>query len=257
MKLTDTDKDILLRMGYPKKVKLSTGEFYVKMVNNEVAVKELIGYYFAKAIGLETAEVEIVAIDNGELYCLSKDLANEGTFYPISSLEEINTSFYDVWDLFQKKFKNVESLMSDFVKVYIMDVFLLNTDRNFENFGVRVTSDEEKLCILDHDLILEKICYWHLTPKVETGEVIGDDKIYREEQLENFLKVSSQEFVDVFLEVYRLFTPTFFYEILKMIKINNKLAIEKEEELKQIYLNNYNHISEILCRNNLLDSKRI
>jgi len=255
MNLTESDKDILLKMGYPKKVQLSVGEYYVKMIDKKSAVKELIGYYFAKALGIETAEIKIV--DIGEIYCLSEDLAKEGSFNTISAIEDIGSSIYDVWELFEKKFHNVENLMRDFIKVYIMDNFLLNVDRNYENFGVRILNGEENLCILDHELILIEGNTMFFTQKIDNKPELDNQKFNHEQEISEFLTASSSEFIDMFLFTYKTLSPDFFDKVLEVIKTQHHLDIENEETLRNVYYKNYNLITNILQSRNIIGSKQI
>ncbi|MBE6140858.1 MAG: hypothetical protein E7172_04930 [Firmicutes bacterium] len=251
MKLTLEDEKIIRHLGYPKKIKLSSGEYYVKMLDEKYVINELIGYQMAQKIGLECAKYLVILLDDN-YYCLSLDLGQEGVFKTAKELGILQYSLYYIWHKLSLSYECVPTLMYDIVKMYIFDLFMLNADRNSSNWGIRDINNVQKVCILDHEFIMESDESHCLTAdfyKKEDKDVLK----YRSEEIILFLKDSSQEFIELFLKIYSLLNVDFLESVLE--DIEKMVPIKEKNSIIDLYQKNYNLITQILKDHGLLQSR--
>ena len=156
--LTEKDKEIIKHLGYSKKVNLSSGSYYIKLVGAERGLKELLGSTIATQIGLITPRNNLVSIDE-EIFLLSEDLNDYGKFIKAEDLEigdpineycSIEEAIYVL-----KNNYHLGSEIENLIRIYTFDILFKHFDRNKGNWGLLYLPDSSpKLAILDHEYLL-------------------------------------------------------------------------------------------------------
>ncbi len=265
MDLIKEDIAKVKQMPFGQFIDLSMGKVYVKEFCTEqknyfhpldLAINELIGSKIAKEMGLMCPTYKIVMPDSEKdykVYVVSDDLNNYGKFYTFEALGMpfgIGMSLYGIWDFLEYKKILNKNIFTDIIKVYIYDILLGNRDRLHFNWGLIFMSDKKvQLAIFDNECILD----YHL-PAV-SSEVSGDEwgsikkntrdkKATLKEEIKQFLTESSDEFFQMFKDIFVKFSPEYFSLILDSIELEEKIYTEQGEiplimKNKNKYLENY------------------
>lgn len=213
--LTEKDKEIIRRLGYPKIVNLSSGSYLIKADYANKGVNELIGKKLADIMGLICPRYFLVEVEN-ERYLLSEDLNQYGSFITGLELSENNedgfisysmnsfyrdetwydkdaehilhgNSLYDIWVYFEKNypFKIQKQLIDEILKVYMFDILFLNYDRDSRNWGILRQKDQVNVVILDNEMIFSKkrkesINYLYKSENKDSFDINNEDSILAE-----------------------------------------------------------------------------
>lgn len=253
----------------------------------EIAVNALIAEKIANKINLLCPRHHLVMPNHKKLddvYLISEDLNELGEFETIGGhflgYREDFTTLHQFWDILEDLYSNepvlssqIPDLMYDIVSIYLFDIFLANYDRNQENWGIININSVLKIAILDNDYIMHpKFLYFMSSMDKEPNNIDNGSKWqdirstafkesnfdydrtpYIRMDIENFLKISSSQFIALFEKFYNLLTPDFFKEVLDEVESTEtistltgemSLQIPRKEELIKIYEDNYAIISE-------------
>lgn len=248
MELTEQDKTII-KENINKFVILNGKKYYVKEAPTNYETTELIAQDLAKLLDIKCAKYESVNID-GTFYYLSEDLNEQGKLIPIDVFMPNKLSLIDCWISLEKNFLNADKLMYDIVKIYLFDILFLNSDRHFGNIGLLQTKENVEVVMLDNEFAFDTLEVT-LTAKYSRGEesFSFDKEKYRKcerylknnlEELAYFLDVSSQEFINLFIDMYNKCPVSVVEEILKMHdKLHVKIFID-------LYRKNYELIGTLI-----------
>lgn len=211
----------------------------------------------AKMVGLKCAHYEYVTIGEYD-YCLSEDLSDGGMFYTADALHVYDDSLYGIWEFIDDHFPDRSIyLMNQIVKIYLFDILIMNSDRNASNYGFKFWGDKDgefdDIYIFDNELSFEAegvvlsskfSCSDKLREPTSIKDIpAGNEKIV--EELDYFLETSSEEFYNMFLEMYNILTPEVVEAELK--KYNSKFDIY----LMRAYKENYEIIGKLLKKRGL------
>ena len=237
------DDSIFLDLSHSEKIQLRDSGFiilknkryYCKSVNSNYFGLEFVNNKLASEVGIKPAKYYVAF--NRSAYYLSEDLNDldgSHTFKTASHYgirhytdgEDDYNSLYDIWNSLEKYFPNdISKLMQGVVKIYLYDIFTLNLDRFELNWGIRFNKDGsiDGAYILDNDVTFFGKNNAMMTAKFfedeeKKYEVNIDAKHISEvinqnmQNLEIFIKTSSEEFYTLLLDMYEKLTPEFVKE---------------------------------------------
>lgn len=255
--LTEQDKEMLRHSGFPKCQHFSFGPYYAKLVNEERAIKELIGYEVAQKMGVLCPQGKIVLLD-GSYYFLSEDLNQYGKFMTAEDLEigdliDEDCSLYEIWNFLETKYGTAKEEMLDLIKIYIFDVLFFHFDRKKSNWGILFLKDgKRKVVMLDNEFLLieNKRDVMQTYVGFEKPQTVYDD-------FKKFLEESSEEFISLFDYYYNLFTPDYLEKLVSKIINDNHLIVDinSNDSLLSFYsqlynLENFEQLKEEIAENN-------
>ena len=236
LKISENDKFKILNSFGPTKLNINGINYFVKY---DPDYAELVGEEIAKFIGLKCAHYEPIVI-NDRNYVASLDLDSEGEFNLYSAYNNGNLLFnlYNIWHIIEENFVYSANIMHDITLMYIFDLLLMNSDRNFDNFGI---FDGKHIAILDNQFIFD-----HEMPP-EISSIYGvDDQEDSYSDLENYLNNSSSEFINEFILIFNSLSPEKFNELLMKVEKERKVVLKKKIEWQFLFRTNYERIKEIV-----------
>ena len=210
----------------------------------------------------------IVKVDE-DYYYLSYSFNNDGVFKDGNALGIKSNGLYDIWLFFEKNYpKDSKKLTYQLIKVYLFDIFMMNSDRNLGNLGVLVRKGVTDLCILDNEYVFSDFGA-NLLPKLYFNDKLKSYKcadslsdrlpicvLKNIESLEYFLATSSQEFYDVVLEFYNTLTPDLI--AAEMNKLNKMgFTLENQGHSLMLYKEYYELIGNLLFERGIISGQRI
>lgn len=236
--------------------------YYFKFDSLSNPLNELICYYIAKDMGLDSVFYDL-AIVGGFTGNLSKDYKVKNAKY-ISGEEIINSvdkmvdaykynNLRGIWHCLEVYFKDypnmqeiVAKLMMKIVKLFIFDLITGQEDRHEENWGVVIyeNGDVDLQPIFDNSRSLEddpEFVYYGLS--LEGNSISENDKMVQE-----FLNVSSSEFSDILPNYLWVISEENINKIFKLIE--EQINCEIPPNIKRYYINvfsiNYTFFKNLL-----------
>lgn len=272
-------------------LKINGEEYYFKMTRNPYV--ELICYEIARFLGINATPYDL-AIFNNYRGVISKSYRKEDCAY-ISGMrilrqylkldDNINVSkemglkgknyFLNkyiprdfnnleiIWQAIEYRYSkiavhvDIEKIMNDLILLLMFNILTCQNDGMPQNWELEESETDVKLVpIFDNEYCLAideaNRAFSKLTTSFKDN---GQENITI---LEEFLKVSSQEFVDLFIQKYNLLTLEEFVNILSIVE--KKISCEIPEYLKATYIEafsiNRNRIDEVLENLGLNQSSR-
>lgn len=237
---TEEDKQKILNAKRLTKLELSSGEFFLNGTGNEDeeekdalrssgvirAVMEPLGEKIAEKLGLNHLNYHCIKIKD-RFFVLSEYIENLQTadFYLLDEFSDTSDlSLYDIWYVLEKNNIECEELMKDIIKMYFMDILLLNDDRKGANWAI-TNEPIPRLLTFDNEFFLAYNTFYTMRINSQFGRKT-DDKI---EDLKVFIRESSSEFVELIEQIFEIITSK---ELESMIKeIFNDLELSEEERL--------------------------
>lgn len=240
-------------------------KYYFKATMPGFSKTEVIAQDLAEVLEIYCLKYATLSIGSNTYY-ISKDLNKEGTFLLLSELGIHKYSLYDSWHILEEYYGNASELVYDIIKIYLFDILFMNSDRNPENLGLIITPTGAKIIMLDNEFIFDDMSVG-LSSKYSPHELLKNSKYcgwldypsYLQknmEELEFFLATSSQEFTDMFWEMYKKATPEVVKNVIKKHEKGTigRLYIEK-------YKQNYELIRTLKGRDSngqrILENKRV
>jgi hypothetical protein len=217
--------------------------YYFKLNGNDCI--ELVVEKIAKKLGICSAHYMLTKYDGKEFY-LSDSLDNEGIFMSAESLGIDGSNLYNIWYGIEKLYPGfVYELMQEIIRIYIMDILLMNYDRTDLNWGLYYKNGTLRIAIIDSEMAFS-IASSYMSCVNEVGPFdyvrINDD----ESEIVNFLNVSSQEYVDMFKEIFSLLTPEYVQKVFEEVEQEIGRNIRGKELYTRIYNDHYQNIKNLL-----------
>lgn len=260
MKLTKEDIDTIKYLGYPKKVNLTIGSYYIKKVNEKELARELIGFKLASLFNLICPSFYIAEVENA-YYLLSKDLNEIGEFKTAKSIgirDFINGSLYQIILYLNLNNKYSLSLEQDLISIFLFDMLLANFDRHNCNWGI---INDNHLAILDNESILDAnildeeaiINFNGITSYKGFFTPIIEDKIqFIKDNLTSFLSnyPNYQDYLNMLIQKLSLEVFNKIVDSIELVDvITDKgfktIKLTNLEDLKQIYAYNYKILEQV------------
>ena len=229
------------------RINTATGSYYYKKALDGFIATEMIASELAKLVGIKTGDYETFTW-NGMNYYLSKDLNEQGPFFTFAELGVCADSLNEYWYVLDKYYgKYSEYLMRDIVKVYLFDILFLQSDRNPDNLGL-INTPIPQIVMIDNEFMFDNMPVV-LSSKYSCADYLNYYKcsqwviepFLREnmEELEYFLAISSDEFINLFWEMYERVNP-------KVVK--NVISKYADNETIKLYLARYKKNYELIGR---------
>ena len=218
---------------------------FSKLIGNDKGIIEIGGcrYYFKRNDAYVEVLVEKIAslfnlhhanyipIDvNGINYYLSRDLNYLGNFITAEELGIMSYNLGDIKDFVRDRFPNdYEYLKKDILKMFYMDLMILNIDRSNSNWGFLNKDTDTSIYLLDNDL-----SFIHHQSMFTTL----DNNIHRDSILEidNIFNSFSDRDIKLFYEMYSILDND---TLMKLIEETEK-DIRQELGYKENYLKRFN-----------------
>ena len=189
------------------------------------AYVELLAEQIAELFQLKHAHYETVKV-GGDSYYLSKDLNDDGSFATAQDFGIIDSHIKVIEDFICMHFpQQAERLIEQLMKMFFMDLLVLNVDRSNDNWGFLLTPDGViNICVLDNDL-----SFIHETSVMTS---LSDNYYCRSfEEIRNIFETFPEEYINMFIEMYDLLDLKKLEEIIKLV--------EEKIGMKLPYKNNY------------------
>lgn len=230
-------------------IEFGNERYYIKRHRTKLEYSEVVAYEVAKLFNLECAKY-IPFRYNNKLYYLSQELKG---FIPSSIFHARNASLYEYWLMFEIYYPDYSSrLLIELIKVFFLDIVLMNPDRNHNNWGIIPKKDGPHICILDNELIFSS----NPTLKISSYYMDNNNKDYLKKpnynevdsisELDNFLKTSTDEFIDLLCELLARVIPEKFYSIVQKIEEEYQDKILDKKWYMHIYAENFQKINLVL-----------
>ncbi len=217
--------------------------YYFKLNGNDCI--ELVMEKIAKRLGIYSAHYRLVLYDGKEYY-ISDSLDNDGIFISAESLGIDGSNLYAIWYGIEKYFPGfVYELMQQIIRIYLMDILLMNYDRTDLNWGFYYKDETISVAIIDSEMAFSiSSSYMSCANDLGIQEYvrINDSK----KEIINFLNVSSQEYVDMFKEMFLLLTPQYVQQIFEEVEEEIGRDIRDKELYLSIYREHYMSIKDLL-----------
>lgn len=221
--------------------------YFVKRQRTRLDYCEIVAEKIAARFGIICAHYEGLRMGH-KIYLLSEDLASIGAFKPISEYGPHNPSLYTFWELFERIYPSYSNqLLQELIRVYLMDIIIMNSDRNHTNWGIIITSSGPHICIFDNELILRGDDV-KLTADFIDGDNLTalDDKPCLTEELDYFLETSTEEYLLLFEEMLNTLTPEVFEQILNEVEEEYQDTIEEKIWALHLFSDNYFELKRLL-----------
>lgn len=218
-------------------------KYYFKLNSHDCI--EIVVERIAKQLGICCAHYGISSYDGKELY-VSDSLNNDGEFILAQDLNIDGTNLFAIWRGIEKFYpQHVKLLMNDMIKIYIMDLLLMNFDRTDLNWGFYIKDNNVRIAIIDSELAFS-ISSSYISCEERKNPFglisINDDNI----EILKFLSVSSKEFVDLFARMYRLLTPEYIENVFLGVEKDIGRSIVAKDICLRIYNEHYQEIGEVI-----------
>lgn len=206
-------------------------KYYYKSSKARKVYNELIAEELAHDYGISNAHYDI-AHHNGRLGPLSlnvhqetdkvytiEDILKEA--FKLNFIEDKNT-LEDIWTALEHKYKNkeiVEQLMNEIVDVFIFDILIANSDRNTGN--LTIIENENGIHVgplFDNENMLDIDSIMHGQYLLGIDETDMDFGNFDYNFLEQFLNISTDEYLDYFIEKYKIIREENILDVFKRVE---------------------------------------
>lgn len=250
-------------------LKINGEQYYFKSIKDYYL--ELIAYEWSKFLGLEAVPYDL-AIFNNRCGVISKDFRKKGLNYTtgyqilkeyldtpgsLKQIEEMGVDvnkffaarntvnfinnleiFWDAWDFYFKNYSPEEKTVSfqSLVNIFMFYIITGQTDGIPQNIQVEYGRYRIKPFMIDQEYILRKF-YKKKHPASSLSTNFKDSGKSNYDILREFFRVSSTEFIDLFLENYNACTIDVFKGFL--LRVENKIGTQIPEHKKELYIQSF------------------
>ncbi len=150
--------------------------------------------------------------------------------------------------------KIIKQIMHDLTKVFVFDIITMQIDRHYENWEILESNNKDDAFLAplhDNELSFNRFTF-NDSIKVDSATIKVPTM---RKMLMRYLSISSQDFIDEFIKMYKSLTPEILDEsIEKCCKENNGIIpYTYKMKILENYEENYNYITDILLEMNLLE----
>ncbi len=212
---------------------------------------ELVIEIIAKRLNIKTANYTSHNI-MGVPYYFSEDLNLKGEFITAEKLGLEGECLPEAFDLFNKKYPEYfNSLSHDLTKVYIMDIILMNPDRNNENWGIITTNNIPRICILDNELSFSLPAISLSSKRKEPYYIrkYFEDVSFSEDaysDIKYFLENYSYHSIATFKVLLGMLTPEYIISLFDYVEKEYEVRIKDRDLFIKKYKEHYHRLQEIL-----------
>ncbi len=213
---------------------------------------ELVVERLARQLGISTVHY-ITQKVGPDSYYFSEDLNNTGDFTTADELGLVGDSLQECFKLFKSRYPDLEYFLSmDLIKVYMMDILLMNHDRHSDNWGIYKDNEGIRLVILDNDLCFtisktvlssKNIMPYYMRKYYDSCVVVDSY-----DDLENFFREFGPSFRRIFISMYDLLTPDYIRATIDSVEKEYGVIVKAKEMYISLYETHYAKLGEI-CKN--------
>ena len=232
-KLIGNDKGTIEIFGY--KYYFKRNDAYVEILVEKI--ENLFNLHHANYIPITVKDIN---------YYLSKDLNCQGSFITAEDLGLMSYRLNDIKNFVRKCFpNNYEYLEKDILKMFYMDLMILNIDRSNSNWGFLSKDNNTSIYLLDNEL-----SFIHYVSMFTTL----NNNIRRNSMLEveNIFNTFSDKDMELFYEMYSLLD----YDMLIRLIEETEKDIKRELMYKENYLKRFETL-RLFIEKNIEKKKKI
>lgn len=247
------------------RIKIGDTFYYVKLANYYDDGMELVVKNIADDLEIDCAEYDAIMVC-GQLLYFSKSLENDSTFITGKQLfiSRVSHSISKIGEVFASLYPfDQDKLFSDLVRIYLLDIFLMNEDRHLGNWGIRRRNCNINLSIIDNAYAFLNRTQTYLRAKDNTYyEIIykkdNDPEDYivklNIDDLEWFINNFDKKYISMLLDMFYKLTPEYIAGIfLDVTKKLNKSYFRYSQKFLRLYDINYQAIKDLLKKYHLID----
>lgn len=235
-------------------LKIKGNNYFIKPDDN---LKEVIGYYLAKSLGLNCIEYFSIKVGN-KRYSISRDINELCPFVIAETLVKECFELPIILEIFDEIGLANNDLIKDILKMYIYDLLFLNEDRHSGNWGLVKEKEIYKLILYDNQnlftVLYPPFIRFNnaLFKKNVDRSVITFNNVYKD--LDEFLKWCPCEYKE---DIYKMIEQASISNIERIFSsIERKYDIKINSEFLVIYSEHYKKVLDVMNRNRGLNNAR-
>ena len=259
-------------------------EYYEKKRSTlDAALNELIVSKLAEKINIICPKIKIAKDENNEFIILSENLENLGNFreanyYLLPPYQDniFYLSMYEIKESLERSFTSLDvtKLMSEVIKIYLLDYLISNGDRHADNWGILRDGMQMNIAIIDNESAFNPNAYFIMTSNLNPTEYLlqmknasfGTLNVKTKKELKTFMETFCTEYAEIIKNTLDVLTPTFFSFILDDIEANEfvlngtlkeKIVIPHKDSLLELYTCRYNNMLELWLDKEKKSSKTV
>ena len=153
--------------------------------------------------------------------------------------------------------KNYKEAIYKMVVYFIFNILLCQNDGMAPNWELEENENKISLApIYDNEM-----CFASKNKGINMSNLstnFNDAKLSNEKKLDEFLTVSSKEFVELFLEKYESLSVDIFTKIIQSVEnsIDNYIPSEVKENIMASFIENREKLEEVLNKHNLIRTRK-
>ena len=241
----------------------------IKCAHYEIVKIGNLMYYFSRDIGQRPLRSEkdgtyFSYLDNK--YLTLDDIMQSTGFLLLFDITNRDRHITDIWTALASVLPDsVSEIIYKIIRIYLFDIFILMDDRHGNNLGLNFNNGMfDDVYILDNEVALASTHPNYLTVSLDKEQECypgplanGLDKLdnwiisKNIAELEHFLRVSSPEFIDLFMEMFNILTPDALQRIYDEVESELETEFFFKEESLMFYSQNYEAISQIVYNRKL------
>lgn len=164
---------------------------------------------------------------------------------PCAELNSLDIIWQALEFMFPECKSDIPKVMNDIVDMYMFKFLIGNSDALAYNFEIEKDENHLKFCpIFDNEY-----SFWPENGEFAMTAEYGRPKYFMQ-NIRDFLSISSEEYVNRFLDFHSRFNEDYFYDIMNKVEVNHGYTF-KEEEKKRII--DFCHLMQIIIDNVLKD----
>ncbi len=231
------------RFDENKGIILQNGKRLFFKLNDKDAV-ELIYKKIADNMGINCAQYSIYEF-GGKEYYLSPDIGSEGEFATAEALHIRGDRLCTIYDYFEKYYPmDKDRLYNEIVKIYILDMLLLNFDRTELNWGILKKNGNVDLYIFDNECAFSiGSCYISCRKKKLYENININNDIW---ELEAFIETADQEYKDMLRKMYKQLTPEYIEGIIGEVEKDIGREVRNKDVLLYVYKMHYEELGALI-----------
>ncbi len=215
--------------------------YYLKKLNYNNAIVELIMTRLANKVGISASSNDIAIIDE-EIYLLSKEIKENGYTYIDGNDflqnygKENENNLANIYQQLKIKFgeDKASEVIREFNKLFTFDILTNSIDRRSSNWILKINENNVSLApIYDNSRALIGAENYHYQ-----GIKVNDTKeTDLENELQTYLKTINDEYLELFVEMYNYIDEDRILEVITEIEKEIKAPIHNKRDIMVNYIN--------------------
>lgn len=163
-----------------------------------------------------------------------------------------------IWQALEYRYKNnpnadITKLIDQIINNYIFEVLVRANDKGSQNWEIEESENDVNVCpLFDNELI------FYDSATMTMSASFNDSEKDVKESLKKFLTISSQEYINLFINKFNAFDDNMFYSCIE--KVESQTGTKIPEIIKEEIINAYNlnklEINALLKELNLTNKRR-